>query len=80
MKTMFPRLFEPGSIGNIPLKNRIVKAPQHTGLSNPDGSVTERMLRYYKDVASGGVSMVIVEYAWIDNDASRASPCQLGIS
>jgi 2,4-dienoyl-CoA reductase-like NADH-dependent reductase (Old Yellow Enzyme family)/thioredoxin reductase len=24
--------------------------------------------------------MVIVEYAWIDNDASKASPCQLGIS
>ena len=80
MRTMFPRLSEPGCIGNIRLKNRMIKAPQHTGLSNPDGSVTERMLRYYRDVASGGVSMVIVEYAWIDNDASRASPCQLGIS
>jgi 2,4-dienoyl-CoA reductase-like NADH-dependent reductase (Old Yellow Enzyme family)/thioredoxin reductase len=80
MKKNFPKLFEPGWIGNIPLKNRVIKAPQHTGLANPDGSVTERMLRYYKDVASGGVSMVIVEYAWIDNDASRASPCQLGIS
>ena len=80
MKTNFPRLFEPGWIGNVQLKNRVIKAPQHTGLANPDGSITERMLRYYKDVASGGVSMVIVEYAWIDNDASRASPCQLGIS
>jgi NADH:flavin oxidoreductase / NADH oxidase family/Pyridine nucleotide-disulphide oxidoreductase len=80
METMFPRLVEPGSIGNIRLKNRMIKAPQHTGLANPDGSVTDRMLRYYRDVASGGVSMVIVEYAWIDNDASRASPCQLGIS
>jgi len=80
MKTNFPKLFEPGWIGNVPLKNRVVKAPQHTGLANPDGSVTERMLRYYKDVAMGGVSMVIVEYAWIDNDASRASPCQLGIA
>ena len=80
MQTMFPRLAEPGWIGNVRLKNRVVKAPQHTGLANPDGSVTDRMLRYYKDVASGGVSMVIVEYAWIDDDASRASPCQLGIS
>jgi len=80
MQTMFPRLVEPGSIGNVQLKNRMIKAPQHTGLANPDGSITERMLRYYKDVASGGVSMVIVEYAWIDNDASRASPCQLGIA
>lgn len=80
MHASFPKLFEPGVIGNMRLKNRVVKAPQHTGLSNPDGSVTDRMLRYYKEVASGGVSMVVVEYAWIDNDASRASPCQLGIS
>lgn len=80
METGFPRLFEPGMMGNVGLKNRVIKAPQHTGLANPDGSVTERMLRYYKDVAMGGVGMVIVEYAWIDNDASKASPCQLGIS
>jgi 2,4-dienoyl-CoA reductase-like NADH-dependent reductase (Old Yellow Enzyme family)/thioredoxin reductase len=80
MQTSFPKLFEPGSIGNVQLKNRVIKAPQHTGLANPDGSITERMLRYYRDVASGGVSMVIVEYAWVDNDASRASPCQLGIA
>ncbi len=79
-KPAFPKLFEPGWIGNVRLKNRVIKAPQHTGLANPDGSITDRMLRYYKSVASGGVGMVIVEYAWIDNDASRASPCQLGIA
>ncbi|MFH1490073.1 MAG: FAD-dependent oxidoreductase [Pseudomonadota bacterium] len=80
MGTSFPKLSEPGRIGNIQLKNRIMKAPQHTGLSNPDGSVTDRMIRYYKDVAMGGASMVIVEYAYVDNDAAQASPCQLGIS
>ncbi len=80
MGNAFPRLFEPGRIGNIELKNRVVKAPQHTGLANPDGSITDRMLRYYKDVAQGGAAMVIVEYAWVDNDASQASPCQLGIA
>lgn len=41
------------------LKNRIIKAPQYTGLANPDGLVTDRMLRYYKEVASRGLSMVI---------------------
>jgi 2,4-dienoyl-CoA reductase-like NADH-dependent reductase (Old Yellow Enzyme family)/thioredoxin reductase len=80
MQQRYPRLFEPGRIGNLELKNRILKAPQHTGLANPDGSVTDRMLRYYRQVAQGGVAMVIVEYAWIDDDASRASPCQLGIA
>ena len=80
MQASFPRLFEPGRIGNVALKNRIIKAPQHTGLANPDGSITDRLLRYYKDVAQGGSAMVIVEYAWVDNDASQASPCQLGIA
>lgn len=80
MQTSYPRLFEPGRIGNVALKNRIVKAPQHTGLANADGTITDRLLRYYKDVAKGGVGMVVVEYAWVDNLYSRASPCQLGIS
>ena len=77
---VFPACSNRVEIGNIALKNRIIKAPQHTGLANPDGSVTDRMLRYYKDVAQGGAAMVIVEYAWVDNDASQASPCQLGIA
>ena len=50
------------------------------GLANPDGSVTERMLQYYKNVALGGAGMIIVEYAWVDHDASQASPCQLGVA
>jgi 2,4-dienoyl-CoA reductase-like NADH-dependent reductase (Old Yellow Enzyme family)/thioredoxin reductase len=80
VNTTFPRLFEPGQIGNVRLKNRLVKAPQHTGLANPDGSVTDRLLRHYKELALGGVGLVVVEYAWVDNDASKASPCQLGIA
>ena len=80
MSKLFPKLFEPSDLGGIKLKNRIIKAPQHMGLANPDGSVTERMLQYYKDVALGGVGMVLVEYAWVDHDASQASPCQLGVA
>ena len=80
MSKLFPKLFESSSLGGIKLKNRIIKAPQHMGLANPDGSVTERMLRYYKNVALGGAGMIIVEYAWVDHDASQASPCQLGVA
>jgi 2,4-dienoyl-CoA reductase-like NADH-dependent reductase (Old Yellow Enzyme family)/thioredoxin reductase len=80
MSKLFPRLFEPSVLAGIRLKNRIMKAPQHMGLANPDGSVTEGMLQYYKRVAQGGAGMVIVEYAWIDKDASKASPCQLGVA
>ena len=74
MNNAFPRLFEPGQIGNVTLKNRVVKAPQHTGLCNPDGSVTERLLRHYRSLAKGGAGLVTVEYAWVDMDASKAAP------
>jgi 2,4-dienoyl-CoA reductase-like NADH-dependent reductase (Old Yellow Enzyme family)/thioredoxin reductase len=80
MDTVFPRLFEPGHIGDVRLKNRVIKAPQHTGLANPDGSITDRMLTHYRSLAQGGAGLITVEYAWVDNDASKASPCQLGIA
>ena len=77
MSASFPKLSAPGKIGGVRLRNRIIKAPQHTGLANPDGSVTDRMIRHYKELAAGGAGMVIVEYAYVDGDAAKASPCQL---
>ncbi|MGJ9385736.1 FAD-dependent oxidoreductase [Salipaludibacillus sp. CF4.18] len=74
------KLFTPGEIGTVQLKNRIVKAPQSTGLSNMDGTVSERLVRFYKEIARGGTGLVIVEYSYIDNDASKSAYCQLGIS
>ena len=47
MKKMFPKLFEPGQIGTLRVKNRLVKAPQTTGLSNKDGTVTQRLVDHY---------------------------------
>jgi 2,4-dienoyl-CoA reductase-like NADH-dependent reductase (Old Yellow Enzyme family)/thioredoxin reductase len=80
MQTSFPHLFTPGAIGSVRLKNRLIKAPQHTGLASPDGSITERLLTHYRSLARGGAALVTVEYAFIDTDASKASPCQLGIA
>ena len=80
MNAMFPKLFERGKIGRLEIKNRVVKAPTYGALSNIDGSVTDRMIRYYEEVARGGTGLVIVESASIDNKASKAAPCELGIS
>ena len=80
MSKLFPNLFTPGKIGSLEIKNRIVKAPQSTGMSNMDGSVTERLVRHYRELAKGGSGLVIVEYAYVDNIASKSAHCQLGIS
>lgn len=74
------KLFTPGKINRLELKNRIIKAPQTTGLGGLDGSVTERLIRYYKELARGGVGLVIVGYAWVDKKASKSAQCQIGIA
>ncbi|MCK0509055.1 FAD-dependent oxidoreductase [Aromatoleum anaerobium] len=76
----YPKLFAPGRIGNLELPNRIIKAPTSTGMSNIDGSVSERLIRHYREVAKGGTGLIIAEYAYVDDIASKSAHCQLGIS
>jgi 2,4-dienoyl-CoA reductase-like NADH-dependent reductase (Old Yellow Enzyme family)/pyruvate/2-oxoglutarate dehydrogenase complex dihydrolipoamide dehydrogenase (E3) component len=60
MNKMFPRLFERGKIGGVELENRIIKAATRLALQNPDGTLNDRMTRFYEETARGGVSLVIV--------------------
>lgn len=71
-------LFQPGKIGSLTLKNRIVKSPQSTALSNMDGTVSQRSINHYKRLAEGGAGLILTEYTYIDEDASKAIHCQLG--
>jgi 2,4-dienoyl-CoA reductase-like NADH-dependent reductase (Old Yellow Enzyme family) len=80
MNNTFTQLFECGRIGQIELKNRIIKAPQWSLLGARDGSVTERLIRYYKEIARGGTALIIVEYAFVDHKGSKAGPCELGVA
>jgi 2,4-dienoyl-CoA reductase-like NADH-dependent reductase (Old Yellow Enzyme family)/thioredoxin reductase len=76
---MYPRLFEKGKIGRLTLENRVIKAPTFGCLANPDGSVTDRLINYYEEVAGGGVGLVIVESASIDKKASGGTPGGISI-
>ncbi len=80
MSKMFPHLFTPGRIGSLTLKNRILKAPQSSGMSNMDGTVSERLVRYYRDQAAGGAGCIVVEYAYVDDIGAKSAHCHLGIS
>ncbi|WP_444633856.1 oxidoreductase [Cupriavidus oxalaticus] len=54
-------LEQPGRIGSLPLKNRVVMAPMGTNYSTTDGFSTERDKRYYEERARGGVGMIMTE-------------------
>lgn len=73
-------LFTPARIGSLTLKNRVLKSPQTSALANQDGSVTPRLVNHYKRLAEGGIGLIMVEYTYIDDEASKSIHCQLGIS
>lgn len=78
--TEFSALGRPGTIGVLRLRNRVVKSPQATATSNQDGTVTQRTVEHYRRLGEGGIGLVMVEYSYVDDDASKAIHNQIGIS
>ena len=76
----FRKLFEPGYIGKLGLKNRLIRASMWTTYGAIDGSVTDRMIRHYRELASGGVGLVMVEYTHVDKKSSKSNYCQLSVA
>ena len=55
------KLFEPGRIGKLSIKNRIVMAAMgmRGGLIEPDGRLSQRGIDYYVARAKGGTGLII---------------------
>jgi 2,4-dienoyl-CoA reductase-like NADH-dependent reductase (Old Yellow Enzyme family) len=56
------QIFEPCSIGNLALKNRIIRAATHEGMAHHDGMPTDDLLKLYKKLAAGGAGAIITGY------------------
>jgi 2,4-dienoyl-CoA reductase-like NADH-dependent reductase (Old Yellow Enzyme family) len=55
------RLFEPIMLGGIKLANRFVFPPIKLGYGNPDGSVSDRQLTFYEQIAQEGPALLMLE-------------------
>jgi len=62
----FKFLFNPLTIGDVILKNRITLAPMFLCYGNSDGTVSEKMIEFYARRAKAGVSLLVVEASAID--------------
>jgi len=51
----FAQVLQPGIIGNLKIRNRIVMPPMETNFGAGNGLVTERHEKYYETRAQGGV-------------------------
>jgi 2-enoate reductase len=85
----FPKLFEPGRIGKLEIRNRIVMAPMNKVYEDSDGRVTQRLIDFLAARAKGGTGLIMTgltrvyrkaEYPpmmglWMDSDVhiARAS-------
>ena len=57
----YERLMQPGKIGPVTTRNRIIKTANGTSYMEPDQTVGERMIAYYERLAKGGVGFLVVE-------------------
>lgn len=76
----FPKLFSPGYIGQLWVKNRLIKSPSCTRFADTQGFVTDRLISHYRELAKGGSGLIIMEHAYIDEKSSQTQDCQLSIS
>jgi len=71
MNTSFIKLFEPGKIGSLEIKNRIIMAPMGTHWADKDGNVVQKQLDYYAERARGGTGMVVTEACCVQTPVGR---------
>lgn len=76
----YERLFTPGKIGSVEIKNRVVMEPMVMGTAKVDGTPGEQMIRYYEERAQGGAGLIITEATRVDEHTGVLAPRQLAMS
>ncbi len=73
------KLFEPGRIGKLRLKNRIVMSAMGIGgLAEPQGRLGKRAIDYYAARAKGGVGLITTGAARVDQKIDPSGATFLG--
>ncbi|MDD3167837.1 MAG: FAD-dependent oxidoreductase [Eubacteriales bacterium] len=57
----YEKILEPGRIGSMELRNRMIMPGMGTNLAAADGTVSDVIVNYYARRANGGVGMIITE-------------------
>ncbi len=76
----YAKLLEPGRIGGMELRNRIIMAPMGTGYATAEGFVTQRLKDYYEERARGGAALIITGVLSVDPTGGRCESEQKSIA
>lgn len=80
MPSDYASLLQPGRIGSLETRNRIVMAPMGSNFAEADGHCGERIQAYYEARAKGGVGLLTMGVCAIAFPAGTAEPFQVGVS
>jgi 2,4-dienoyl-CoA reductase-like NADH-dependent reductase (Old Yellow Enzyme family) len=72
------RLLEPGSIGPVETRNRVVRAGTSESMGGPGGEVTDELVTLYEDLARGGAGLIFTGHFYCD-PRGRYGVRQVGI-
>ncbi len=71
------RMFNEFTLGNLEIANRFVFPPVKLGYGEPNGTVTDRQLTFYRQIARKGPGLVIIEPVSVTADGKEhpKQPC-----
>jgi 2,4-dienoyl-CoA reductase-like NADH-dependent reductase (Old Yellow Enzyme family) len=73
-----PSLFEQTSIKNLSLSNRFIRSATMEGMADETGRPTSKLTDLYRDLASGGVGLIITGHLFVRKDG-QAGKAQCGM-
>lgn len=80
MANPYSPLLQPGRIGTLELRNRIIMAPMGSNFAESDGSCGERIQAYYEARAKGGAGLLIMGVCGVAFPLGSCEPYQVGVS
>ena len=72
------KIFTPHKIGNLVIKNRIVRSATYMGSGDKNGAITDRTISIYDELAKNEIGLIMSGYMYV-NKNGEAAPHQLGI-
>ncbi|MBU0674522.1 MAG: NADH:flavin oxidoreductase [Proteobacteria bacterium] len=71
-------LFEQTSLQTMTLRNRLVRSATWEGMCDRDGRPTEKLSDFYRDLAAGGVGLIVTGFTFVRPDGKQM-PGKMGI-
>ena len=71
-------IFEETAIKGMVLRNRLIRSATWEGMCDQDGRPTEKLINWYRDLAQGGIGLIITGYTYVRPDGKHNTG-QMGI-